>query len=337
MKNLFIGLALASATLLAACGNKNCCPVETKNYMASWSEESKKPIVDYVADVTNPASANFIPVSDRIATFDNDGTLWSEQPLPNQVFFAFDEIKRLAAEHPEWENTEPFKSVIADDLSGLLHQGKEALVKVIVASHTGMSSEEYAQRVRNWLATAKHPVKNRAYTDLVYQPMLELLDYLRANDFKTFIVSGGSVGFMRAWAEEVYGIPSDQIIGTYFGATYDYADGKAEVMRQASVELLNDKAAKPVAIDRFIGKRPVFACGNSDGDLQMLQYADGNTRYQTFQLYINHTDGEREFRYDEKTLAGTLVEGMKEATAKGWCVIDMKKDWAVVYPFELGK
>ncbi len=340
MKNLFILILLTCIISQFSCGNKNCCQTETKvnnqEYLKSWNNEAKQAIIDYVNDVTNPNSSNFIPICDRIATFDNDGTLWSEQPVPSQIFFAIDEIKRMAGSHPEWKDTEPYKSAIDNNLEAIINQGKEALVELLLASHSGMTSDEYTQNVKNWIATAKHPIKNKLYTELVYQPMLELLDYLRANNFKTFIVSGGSVSFMRAWAEKAYGIPSDQIVGSYFSAEFDYNNGKANVIRKPNLELLDDKALKPVAIDRFIGKRPVFAGGNSDGDLQMLQYADGNV-YKTFKLFINHTDGEREFLYDEKTLSGTLVEGMKDAIEKKWNVVDMAKDWKVVYPSELKK
>lgn len=304
-----------------------------KNYLESWSENSKKQIVDYVTDVTNPESENFIAIEDRIATFDNDGTLWSEQPIPNQMYFVLDEIKRMAKDHPEWKEREPYRSALSNDIEALVHQGEEALVELLFTTHAGMSSEVFAEYVKNWLVTAKHPVKNKPYTELVYQPMLELLDYLRAHDFKIFIVSGGSVSFMRAWVEEVYGIPKDQVVGSYFEGEFDYNAGESRVIRKPKVGLLNDKGAKPVAIDRFIGRRPVFACGNSDGDLQMLQYADAGP-YKTFKLYVNHTDGDREFLYDENTLAGTLKEGLKEAIEKGWCLIDMAEDWKVVYPCE---
>ncbi|MFV0346485.1 MAG: haloacid dehalogenase-like hydrolase [Bacteroidales bacterium] len=334
----FSGL-LILALVLTACKpseNKSCCNSGScgeqaeKTYLSSWSDRTKQQIMNYVEDVTNPQSENFIPIADRIATFDNDGTLWSEQPIASQLYFAIDEIKRMAKDHPEWINVEPYKSAIAGDMKSLLSQGQKAL-QIMIDTHAGMSSEEFTQAVRAWIDTAKHPVKQRLYTDLVYQPMLELLDYLRANNFKTFIVSGGGATFMRAWAEEVYGIPRNQIIGTYFDAEFDYADGQARINRKPKIEFYDDKEAKPVAIDRFIGRRPVFACGNSDGDLQMLQYTDAN-KYRSFQLYVHHTDAEREFEYGREALMGALDKGLDEALAKKWCLVDMKTDWKVVYP-----
>ncbi|MFV0482696.1 MAG: HAD family hydrolase [Bacteroidales bacterium] len=335
----FSGL-LIFALALTACkqsDSKSCCDnascgeeIGNTYYLPSWSDSIKQQIMSYVEDVTNPMSANFIPYADRIATFDNDGTLWSEQPIPSQMFFALDELKRIANEHPEWRNVEPYKSAIVGDLKSLLSQGEKAL-QIMIDTHTGTSSEEFDQIVNAWIDTAKHPVKHKYYTDLVYQPMLELLDYLRANDFRVFIVSGGGASFMRAWAEEAYDIPRNQIIGSYFDAEFDYADGQARINRKPKIEFYDDKEAKPVAIDRFIGRRPVFACGNSDGDLQMLQYTDAN-EYESFQLYVHHTDAEREFEYGRDAPIGALDKGLDEALAKKWCLVDMKTDWKVVYP-----
>jgi hypothetical protein len=310
---------------------------EVVDPLPSWNEgQTKEAIISYINDVTAEGSANFIPVSDRIATFDNDGNLWSEQPAYFQLFFAMDRIKTLAPEHPEWKTTQPYQSVLENDMKTLMSYGEHGLLEIVMASHAGNTVSEFEQIVKEWLATAKHPRFNQPYNALIYQPMLELLDYLRANDFKTFIVSGGGIEFMRPWVEEVYGIPKDQVIGSSIKTKYDYNDGNPVIRRLPELNFIDDKEGKPEGINQFIGKKPVFTSGNSDGDLQMLRWGDSNT-YSSFQLYVHHTDSIREWAYDRESSIGRLDKGLDEAIDKGWTVIDMEKDWKVVYPFELNK
>jgi len=309
--------------------------VEKADPLPSWNEgASKTAIINYINDVTNTDSENFIPLSERIATFDNDGNLWSEQPMYFQLFFAIDRIKALAPQHPEWKTEQPFKAVLDNDIKDLAKQGEHGIIKLVMASHAGNTTDEFEAIVKDWLATAKHPRFNRPYTDLVFQPMLELLDYLRDKDFKTFIVSGGGIEFMRPWVEEVYGIPRDQVIGSTIKTEFVNEDGNAVINRLAELDFIDDKAGKPVGIYRFIGRRPVFASGNSDGDLQMMQYTASNT-FKSFMLYVHHTDSVREWAYDRESHIGRLDKGLDEAIEKGWTVIDMKNDWKVIYPFEL--
>jgi hypothetical protein len=303
--------------------------------LPSWNEgKTKQAILDYVNDITSEGRANFIPVSERIATFDNDGNLWSEQPAYFQLFFAIDRIKALAPEHPEWRTTQPYQSVLENDMKTLMSYGEHGLIQIVMASHAGNTVSEFEQIVKDWLAVAKHPRFNKPYNELVYQPMLELLDYLRANDFKTFIVSGGGIEFMRPWVEEVYGIPKDQVIGSSIKTKYDYNNGDPVIRRLPQLNFIDDKEGKPEGINQFIGKKPVFTSGNSDGDLQMLRWGDSNT-YSSFQLYVHHTDSIREWAYDRNSSVGKLDKGLDEANEKGWTVIDMKNDWKVIYPFEL--
>ena len=310
---------------------------ETLDPLPSWNDgETKTAIINYVEAISTERSASFIPIRDRIATFDNDGNLWSEQPAYFQLFFAIDRIKELAPDHPEWTTTQPYKSVLENDMKTLMSYGEHGLLEIVMASHAGNTVEEFEQIVKDWLAVARHPRFDRPYNALVYQPMLELLDYLRANNFKTFIVSGGGIEFMRPWVEEVYGIPKDQVVGSSIKTKFVMEDGIAKIKRLPAIDFIDDKAGKPVGINKFIGKKPVFASGNSDGDLQMLQYTDSNT-YHSFQLYLHHTDGEREWAYDRESSIGRLDKGLDEANQKGWTVIDMKNDWKVIYPFQLEK
>jgi hypothetical protein len=307
---------------------------EIINPLPSWNEGvTKQAILDYVNVVTTEGSDNFIPISDRIATFDNDGNLWSEQPAYFQLFFAIDRIKTLASEHPEWKEKQPYKSVLEDDMKTLMSYGEHGLIEIVMASHAGNTVEEFEQIVKDWLAIAKHPRFNQPYNKLIYQPMLELLDYLRDNDFKTFIVSGGGIEFMRPWVEEAYGIPKDQVIGSSIKTEFLMIDGKPQIKRLPALDFIDDKEGKPIGINKFIGKKPVFASGNSDGDLQMLQYTDSN-KYASFQLYLHHTDAEREWAYDRESHIGKLDKGLDYANENGWTVIDMKKDWKVIYPFD---
>lgn len=302
--------------------------------LPSWNEgASKKSVISYVTAVTDPKSPDFIPEKDRIAVFDNDGTLWSEQPAYFQLFFAIDRVKALADKHPEWKTKEPFKSVLADDMKGVLKQGKEGLIKLVMASHAGMMDEAFDASVIEWINSAKHPRFNRLYKELVYQPMLELLDYLRANGFKTFIVSGGGIDFMRPFASEVYGIPSYQIIGSSLAVKYE----NKHIHKEAKLGAIDDKEGKPVHIHYHIGKRPVAAFGNSDGDFAMMEYTEANAQYKTLQLYVHHTDEKREWAYDRDSHIGKLDKGLDYAKANGWTIVDMKNEWKVIYPFELKK
>jgi len=302
--------------------------------LASWNDgTSKKNIITYVTSVTDPKSADFIPEVDRIAVFDNDGTLWSEQPAYFQLFFAMDRVKALASEHPEWKTTQPFKAVLEDDMNALMAGGTKGLLELVVATHTGMTDKEFDATVVEWINKAKHPRFNRLYKELVYQPMLELLTYLRANRFKTFIVSGGGIDFMRPFVSEVYGIPSEQIIGSMMEVAYE----NKEIIRKPKLASLDDKEVKPVNIHYHIGKRPVAAFGNSDGDFAMMEYTEANKKYKTLQLYVHHTDEEREWAYDRKSHIGKFDKGLDYGNEHNWTIVDMKNEWKVVYPFELKK
>jgi phosphoglycolate phosphatase-like HAD superfamily hydrolase len=299
--------------------------------LPSWHEGApKKAIVNFVTRVSRKGGADFVAIPERIAVFDNDGTLWSEQPIYFQFAFAIDRVKALAPQHPEWKTTEPFASLLKGDLKGALAGGEKAILQIIVATHTGISTQDFEQIVTDWIATAKHPKYEQPYTACVYQPMVELLAYLRANGFKTFIVSGGGIEFMRPWAEKVYGIPPEQVIGSSGKLKFDVRDGKPVLVKLPAIEFIDDKDGKPVAIQKFIGRRPIAAFGNSDGDLQMLQWtaAGPGTR---FCLYVHHTDAEREWAYDRKSHIGQLDKGLDEAAAKGWTVVSMKDDWSTVY------
>ncbi len=303
--------------------------------LPSWNEsDTKQAIVAYVNDVTTEGNANFIPVSERISTFDNDGNLWAEQPVYFQLYFVLDRIKEMAKDHPEWKDQQPFKAVLENDLETIKKSGMKGIGQLLMTTHAGNTTEEFNATVKDWITTAKHPTKNVGYDELVYQPMLELLSYLRANDFKTFIVSGGGVDFMRAFVSPVYGIPSEQIIGSRIKTEFDYNNGNPVIKRLAEIDFVDDKEGKPLNIQKIIGKKPVFASGNSDGDLPMLQWTASNT-HKSFMLYLHHTDAVREWAYDRDSHIGKLDKGLDEANEKGWTVIDMKNDWKVVYPFGL--
>lgn len=336
----YAGLILFGLILSVNCTNRvESNPQEVKDEVSdplpSWNEgDSKKAIIEYVEEVTDTESENYIPVSDRIATFDNDGTLWSEQPAYFQLFFAMDRIQEMAGDHPEWQTEEPFKSVLSDDLEELSKQGLEGLLKVVMASHSGMESDEFKKLVKNWSATATHPIKKKRYMDLVYQPMLELLNYLMQKEFKVYIVSGGGTDFMRAFVTEIYGIPSEQIIGSRIATEFKIENGIPGIYRLPELEFIDDKEGKPLNIEKIIGKKPVFAAGNSDGDLAMLQWTASNSK-KIFALYVHHTDSIREWAYDRDSHIGKLDKGLDEAIQKGWTVIDMSKDWKVIYPFEM--
>jgi phosphoserine phosphatase len=300
--------------------------------LPSWNDgAAKSAITEFVARVTAEGGSDYIVPAERIAVFDNDGTLWSEQPLYFQFAFAMDRVKAMAPEHPEWKDAEPFRSILAGDVKGALASGKKGMAEIMAATHAGMTTDAFADSVRNWIATARHPKFDRPYNELVYQPMVELLAYLRANDFKTFVVSGGGVEFMRPWVEKAYGIPPEQVIGTSGIVSYVLDGDKPVLQKEAKIEFVDDGPGKPVGINRFIGRRPVFAAGNSDGDLQMLQWTTLNDGPR-FALIVHHTDGEREFAYDRVSRVGKLDKALDEAPSRGWTVVDMKSDWKVVYP-----
>ncbi|MBD8487324.1 haloacid dehalogenase-like hydrolase [Echinicola sp. CAU 1574] len=302
--------------------------------LASWEQEPRKRILEWVEQVTDSASSSYIPASDRIAVFDNDGTLWTEQPIYFQVAFAIDEIKRMAPDHPEWSSQGPFKPLLEGDLKGFMAGGEKSLGALLATTHTGMNTEEFNQRVKTWMQTATHPVTGKHYNEMIFQPMLELLDFLRSNGFKTFIVSGGGIDFMRVWAEEAYGIPPYQIVGSMSGLSYEM-DGDQPILNKLPELFFNDdKAGKPVGIARNIGKRPVFAAGNSDGDYEMLQYTSTGSG-ERFGMYIHHTDSVRESAYDRESHIGQLNRGLDDADKYNWMVVDMAKDWKVIYPYEL--
>ena len=301
--------------------------------LPSWTEgKAKQSIFDFVQRVTAPGSKDFMPEVERIAVFDNDGTLWAEQPLYFQLVFALDRVKALAANHPEWQEKEPFKSALAGDLKGVLAGGEHALLELVMATHAGMTTEEFEQVVKNWIATAKHPRFNRPYTECVYKPMLELLAYLRANGFKTWIVSGAGIEFMRPWTERVYGIPPEQVVGSSIKTKFELRDGKPVLMRLPEVNFIDDKAGKPVGVNQHIGRRPIAAFGNSDGDFQMLEWTTAGSGLR-FGMIVHHDDARREWAYDRKSSIGKLDRGLDEASKRGWIVVSMKRDWRVIFPF----
>ncbi len=302
--------------------------------LPSWKDTApKKAIVTFVEQVTRESSPSFVPVAERIATFDNDGTLWAEQPMYCQLAFALDRVKALAPQHPEWKTKEPFASLLKGDLKSALAGGEKTILEIVMATHAGMTTEEFEQIVRDWVASAKHPKTGRLYTEMVYQPMLELLDFLRANGFKTYIVSGGGIEFMRPWTEKVYGIPPEQVVGSSIKTKFEMRDGKPVLVRLPEINFIDDKAGKPVGINSHIGRRPIAAFGNSDGDLQMLQWTTAGTGVR-LALIVHHTDAEREWAYDRTSSIGHLGKALDEAQAKGWTVVNMKNDWKIIYPFE---
>ena len=302
--------------------------------LASWNDgASKKAIVAFVSRVTQEGGPGFVPPAERIATFDNDGTLWAEQPIYVQFAFALDRVKELAPQHPEWKQKQPFKGVLEGDMKAVAASGERGLLEMMAATHVGNTTEEFEVIVRNWIASARHPTLKRPYTDLVYQPMLELLAYLRANGFKTFIVSGGGVEFMRPWVERVYGIPPEQVVGSRAKVKYQVRDGVPALRRLAEIDLVDDKAGKPVGIHQVIGRRPIAAFGNSDGDFEMLEWTTSGSGPR-FGLIVHHTDAGREWAYDRTSHIGQLARGLDEASKRGWIVVDMKQDWKVIYPFQ---
>ena len=300
--------------------------------LPSWNDgASKKALLDFVGRVTREGGPEFVPPAERIATFDNDGTLWSEKPVPFQAFFAFDRVKALAPQHPEWKTREPFASLLKGDMAGVAASGEKGVMSIIAATHSGMTTDEFAAAVQEWASTATHPTTKRLYTAMVYQPMLEVLAYLRANAFKTFIVSGGGVEFMRVWAERAYGIPPEQVIGSAGKLKLETRDHAPVLVKLPEVELIDDKEMKPAAIQSRIGRRPIAAFGNSDGDLQMLQWAAAGSGAR-FALFVHHDDADREFAYDRTDKLQQFNRGWDEAVARGWTVVSMKNDWNTVFP-----
>ena len=304
----------------------------TADPLPSWNETApKQAIVAFVEKVTTAGSDDFVPEAERIATFDNDGTLWSEQPMYFQLFFALDRIKALAPKHPEWNEKEPFASILKGDLKTALAGGDKALIELVTASHAGMTTDEFEKAVTDWISTAKHPKTGKPFNEMVYQPMLELLAYLRANGFKTFIVSGGGIEFMRPWVEKTYGIPPEQVVGSSGGLKYELRDGMPVLVKLPEIILNDDNVGKPVGIQRHIGRRPIAAFGNSDGDFQMIEWTTAG-KGARFGLIVHHTDAEREVAYDRESHIGKLDKGLDAAKERGWTVVSMKDDWAKIYP-----
>ncbi len=301
--------------------------------LASWNDtDTKKAIVTFVERVTEEGSPDYVAPAERIATFDNDGTLWSEQPMYFQLFFALDRVKALAPQHPEWKTNEPFAAVLKGDMKGVAASGEKGLLEIVAATHAGMSTEDFEKIASEWITTARHPKTGKLYTEMVFQPMLELLDYLRANSFKTFIVSGGGIEFMRPWTERVYGIPPEQVVGSSIKTKFEMQAGKPVLMRLPEIDFIDDKAGKPVGINSHIGRRPIAAFGNSDGDRQMLEWTQAG-RGARLMMLVHHDDAEREWAYGPDSKIGTFSDSlMDEAEKGGWTVISMKEDWKTVYP-----
>jgi phosphoglycolate phosphatase-like HAD superfamily hydrolase len=319
--------AIATILVLVA---PSCTPVAS-DPMPSWQDaKAKNAIIDFVSAVADADSEDFVPAAERIATFDNDGTLWAEQPMYFQLAFAVDRVRALAPQHPEWTTEEPFASLLSYDLEAALAGGEKAILEIVMATHSGMTTEAFDTLVREWIATAKHPLTGMHYSEMTYQPMVELLDFLRANGFKTWIVSGGGVDFLRAWAEVAYGIPPEQVIGSSGASQFEMQGDTAVIVKLPQLDFIDDKEGKPVAINKYIGRRPIAAFGNSDGDLQMLQYAAAGAGRRLAAI-VHHDDAEREYAYDRQSHIGRLDQALDEAEARGWTVISMKHDWNTIY------
>ncbi len=310
------------------------CNSRAENPLPSWNDgPTKQSIVTFVEQVTDPKSESYVKPEERIAVFDNDGTLWAEQPIYFQLAFVADRIKELAPSHPEWKGQQPYKAVLENDKEALAASGYDGLLELLMTTHSGMTQAEFKEIVTQWLATAKHPRFNRPYTELVYQPMLELLTYLRANGFKTYIVSGGGIEFMRPWTQKVYGIPPEQVVGSSIKTELEIRNSKPVLVRKSEIDFIDDKEGKPVGINSHIGRRPIAAFGNSDGDLQMLQWTDAGEG-PSLMVLVHHTDAKREWAYDKDSHIGRLDKALVEANKNGWTVVDIKEDWKVVFPFE---
>lgn len=302
--------------------------------LPSWNEgTSKKAIIDFVSKTTKQGSIDFIPVADRIACFDNDGTLWSEQPMYFQFLFAMDRVKAMAPQHPEWKTKQPFKALLEGDMKTAMAGGENALLQIVMTTHAGMTTDEFSKTVTDWMASATHPKTGKHYNEMIFQPMVELLNYLRTNGYKTIIVSGGGVDFMRPWAEQAYGIPPDQVVGSSGKVKYDAINGKPVLIKLPEINFVDDKEGKPVGIHQYIGKRPVFTAGNSDGDYAMLQYTSTGSGPH-FGMIVHHNDSIREWAYDRSSSVGRLVKGLDDAQKYSWLIVDMKQDWKKIFPFE---
>jgi phosphoglycolate phosphatase-like HAD superfamily hydrolase len=317
-------ISLAGALAILATPLASISANAADDPLASWNEgATKKSIMDFVALVTKEGGADYVKPEERIATFDNDGTLWAEQPYYFQLAFALDRVKAMAPEHPEWKDMDPFKSVLAGDLKGVLAGGDKALMAIVAATHSGMTTDEFNAQVSDWLTTARHPKTGKPFTEMVYQPMLELLAYLRANGFKTYIVSGGGVEFMRVFAEKTYGVPTEQVVGSSGKLKFDIRGGEPVLIKLPAIDFIDDNVGKPVGIQQRIGRRPIAAFGNSDGDLEMLQWATAG-KGARFALLVHHTDAIREWAYDRNSSVGRLDKALDAANAKGWTVVDMR-------------
>jgi phosphoglycolate phosphatase-like HAD superfamily hydrolase len=332
-------LLLSIAILFTSCGEQKQIPQESNvvatDPLPSWNDgPSKKAIIDFVSKTTKEGSTDFIPVVDRIACFDNDGTLWSEQPLYFQFIFALDRVKELAPQHPEWKSKQPFKALLEGDMKAVLAGGEKALMAIVVATHSGMTTEQFEKAASDWMATATHAKTGKHYNEMIFQPMVELLKYLRENHFKTFIVSGGEEGFMCPWVEQAYGIPCEQVIGTTLKIVYEVENDTPRLSRLPELKFLDDGKGKPVGIQEQIGKRPVFTAGNSDGDYEMLQWTTTGTGYPRFGMIVHHTDSVREWAYDRKSHIGHLERALDDASKYNWLIVDMKNDWKEVFGYE---
>ncbi len=318
--------------LLVAVVTSPLSSAKAQDMLPSWNDgAAKTAILEFVAAVTDKNDKDYVEPAERIATFDNDGTLWVEYPMYTQALFAFDRVKTLAPQHPDWKTQQPFKGVLEGDMKAVGASGMKGLMEIIMATHSGMTAAEFEQEVSDWLSTTKQSKFKRLYTELVYQPQLELLAYLRANGFKTFIVSGGGIAFMRPISEKTYGIPPEQVVGSSVVAEFKIKDGKPALIRQPKINFINDKAGKPVGIYQHIGRRPILAFGNSDSDMQMIEYTlAGEGR--RLGLFVHHTDADREYAYDRKSHVGTLDKALDAADTNGWIIVNMKKDWKQVFP-----
>jgi phosphoglycolate phosphatase-like HAD superfamily hydrolase len=336
-------LAVTAFVTVAACSpspapaetppRSQAAPAAAADPLPSWNNgAARTAILEFVKAVTAEGGPDFVPMPQRIATFDNDGTLWSEQPVYFQFLFVLDRVRATAAEHPEWKTTQPFRAALEGDMKGVMAAGEKGIVQMFLATHTGMTVDEFDGVVREWLATARHPTTRRPYTQMIYQPMVEVLTYLRANGFRTFIVSGGGTEFMRVWAEQAYGIPPEQVIGSRGSLKYEVRDGVPVILKLPEVVHVDDGPGKPVGIAQMIGRRPIAAFGNSDGDFQMLEYTTTGASGRRLGAIVHHTDADREWAYDRGSSIGRLERGLDEAGKRGWVLIDMKQDWKTIHP-----
>ena len=338
----FVFIIAASMLLLASCNTQvkeeakqleETVKNDISDPLPSWNEGStKSAIIQFVTDVTTKGGPKYVKPGDRIATFDNDGTLWVEQPIYTQITFAFDRVKELAAQHPEWKTQQPFKGLLEGDMKAVGASGTKGIMEILVATHTGITNAEFEKIALEWVTTNKHPKFDRTYNTCVFQPQLELMTYLRAHDFKTFICSGGGIAFMRPMTEKTYGIPTEQVIGSSVVTEFQMKDGKPALIRTAKINFINDKEGKPVGINQHIGRRPIFAFGNADADMQMIEYTMAGEGPR-MGLFLHHTDGDNEYAYDRKSHVGVLDKALDQADANGWIIVDMKKDWNRVFPF----